>query len=259
MDAQMQSMNLEYEFFDAVDGRNLSREQLALVDHEWRLKRKGEPLPAGQIGCAMSHGLLYKKMVDEGIKEAIILEDDAVLTKQFLSVVNGCLEEVKAPLVVLHAYPRTWAKKGREKINGEFSLYEFLGRPLGTCGYYIRQSAAAELVTHALPVFTVPDWPTDISKKLDARGIDPACVLHGEDLFDTQIQIYANRRIPKFIKVMRLLVVPCVILPSKFGNIWKSLYAWQAISFHTKASLIGSKPKQGTRINSAQINREKSD
>jgi glycosyl transferase, family 25 len=247
MDRQLRSLGLEYELIDAINGSVLTEDQEEMVDRDWRQRRSGGVLSPGSIGCSLSHAFVYKKILNEGVERAIILEDDAVLLQGFEDVANGILNDCGVPLVILHAYPRSWATRKRWRVNEVFSLYSFHGRPLGTCGYFLTSDAASQLLEAALPVYTVPDWPMDISAKLGARGIEPTCVGHGEDLFATQIQQFSNRRIPLSVKVMRFLLLPCVINPKKFGSFWKSFYAWQAVWFHGIARFKGVKPVQGNR------------
>jgi glycosyl transferase, family 25 len=245
MDRQLKALGLGYELVDAINGRELTSDQEEMVDRNWKQRRKGEGLSPGSIGCSLSHAFVYKKILSDGVEQAIILEDDAVLLKGFVDVANGLLDGCGVPLVVLHAYPRCWATRKRWRINNAFSLYSFYGRPLGTCGYFLTSGAASRLLEAALPVYTVADWPMNVSTKLGARGIEPTCVGHGEDLFSTQIQHFSNRRIPLSFRIMRLLLLPCIICPGKFGSFWKSLYAWQAIYFHALARFRGVKPVQG--------------
>jgi len=68
---------LQIEFIDAVDGRNLSRANiLDVYSKEEAIKNIGRELSSGEIGCALSHKKIYKKMLDENINQALILEDD---------------------------------------------------------------------------------------------------------------------------------------------------------------------------------------
>ena len=77
---EMKKTNLEYEFFDAVNGRNI-RNIDEIYLREDSLKKIRKILTYGEIGCAMSHLLIYKKMIDENIEQALILEDDIIVTQ----------------------------------------------------------------------------------------------------------------------------------------------------------------------------------
>jgi glycosyl transferase family 25 len=47
----------------------------------------------GEVGCFMSHLILWKKMIDEDIENAIIFEDDCVFNESFLPTMNKVLTE----------------------------------------------------------------------------------------------------------------------------------------------------------------------
>jgi len=48
-------------------------------------------LERSPLSCALNHFLLYKKMIDENIPYALILEDDFVFLKKFFSRINEVL------------------------------------------------------------------------------------------------------------------------------------------------------------------------
>ncbi|MEX0595210.1 MAG: glycosyltransferase family 25 protein, partial [Candidatus Paceibacterota bacterium] len=77
---QFKTLNIvNYEFINAVDGRQIPDEKVTLINQE-RKKYFDKPpndLKKGQIGCFLSHRTIYKKIVDQNLSEAIILEDDA--------------------------------------------------------------------------------------------------------------------------------------------------------------------------------------
>lgn len=58
---------VEFEFFKGVDGR--------LVDKKM-YEDKGSRLTYGQLGCALSHLEICKKMINEDIDIALVMEDD---------------------------------------------------------------------------------------------------------------------------------------------------------------------------------------
>jgi GR25 family glycosyltransferase involved in LPS biosynthesis len=77
---QFKTLNIvNYEFINAVDGRQLPDAKVTLINQS-RKKYFDKPtndLKKGQIGCFLSHRNIYKKIMDQNLSEAIILEDDA--------------------------------------------------------------------------------------------------------------------------------------------------------------------------------------
>ena len=95
----MQNLGIPFEFVWGVDGRLLSEEELQKVfDREksynyykWYRNRSGAggvELSRGEIGCTLAHRKVYRKMVDENIRLAVVLEDDVFVTEDFLPVVE---------------------------------------------------------------------------------------------------------------------------------------------------------------------------
>jgi GR25 family glycosyltransferase involved in LPS biosynthesis len=86
---QFQALNLPFEFFYGINGMELTAKEINLYYDDVKAKKHcGRSLVLGEIGCAISHRLVYKKIVEENIDRAIILEDDSLLKKDFLPIVN---------------------------------------------------------------------------------------------------------------------------------------------------------------------------
>jgi GR25 family glycosyltransferase involved in LPS biosynthesis len=87
MERQLAGPGIAYEFVRAVDGHDEAVDHEcddALAEREW-----GVALNRGEKGCALSHRLIYERMLDEDIPIALVLEDDAVLHPSFLAVAQA--------------------------------------------------------------------------------------------------------------------------------------------------------------------------
>ncbi|MCY6319736.1 glycosyltransferase family 25 protein [Bacteroides uniformis] len=72
---------LNVEYINAVDGRNMSPdERTAAFDEKEFEKRYSVKVRPGEIGCTLSHQKCYKKIVEEHLPYALILEDDISLS-----------------------------------------------------------------------------------------------------------------------------------------------------------------------------------
>ena len=61
-------------------------------------------LSPGQLGCALSHLAAYRHMVENGVQQAIILEDDAALPEGFDDLARAVLGELRAgEVIALHS------------------------------------------------------------------------------------------------------------------------------------------------------------
>ncbi|WP_163560682.1 glycosyltransferase family 25 protein [Halomonas sp. NO4] len=248
IERQMERWGLEFSFFDAVDGRDKEVLEVHrdLIDKEWNKKRSGDSLKPEEIGCALSHAFCYKRIIDSGVRDAIILEDDAVLSGDFCHFARRIWKaSPEVQLLILHAYRSQYVVKGSElELLGsgkKYHTYKPYMSFFGACGYYLKQEAAVKLYRAALPVWTTSDWPMDISKALGARGLEPPLVDQSAR-FDSQIQDYANRKIPFVIIIMRLLLFPTFINARLFGSPWKSLYAWRAVKRRFLVAIFARRP-----------------
>lgn len=106
----LQSLNLPYEIFPAVDGSCLSESDKALVEtvddlyldlpngKQILIKDK---LINGEIGCALSHLKLYQKIIDMGLNYACILEDDSILNSNIIEAINS-VDKIDEPWDVVN-------------------------------------------------------------------------------------------------------------------------------------------------------------
>ncbi|VDC33615.1 glycosyltransferase family 25 protein [Pseudogemmobacter humi] len=160
--AQLQEFGLTAEITDAVDGRQgLSAESEALIDREGAAARVGRRVSGAEFACALSHQKLYQTIIDRGLAGAIILEDDAILTKGFAEFVAGS-GFLSADLVQLdHLDARIWPKERKIFAPGLtfFRLAENAGL---TTGYSISAKAAGYILEHSRPLAGLADWPCDV-------------------------------------------------------------------------------------------------
>lgn len=72
----------EYNFLwlDAVNGREIKADIINEINNSYWVKAKYKRnLVCGEIGCSLSHRIIYNKMVENNISWAIVFEDDIVL------------------------------------------------------------------------------------------------------------------------------------------------------------------------------------
>jgi len=82
--AQLNRAGVDAERVSAIDGAALSpSERRAVVASFHTILARGRLCTDGQIGCALSHHAVYRRMVDEDIPVAIVFEDDILLTSNF--------------------------------------------------------------------------------------------------------------------------------------------------------------------------------
>lgn len=136
----LEKRGLPYELIPAVDGRALDDEAKRRIADYPKMRRVLRELSDGEVGCAASHNVVYRKMIAEGIDEACILEDDAKIVGAIPSGI-GC---TKASAVLLTA-PR------RERI--------------WTVGYLINQAGARAMLNYNEQIWRVADCWESVARR----------------------------------------------------------------------------------------------
>lgn len=84
---QLEKLKIPFEVFPAVNWKELTKEEIKKIyDADKSNKFIWRGLTLWEIGCALSHLLLYKKIVEENIDIAFILEDDAIISKDIKKI-----------------------------------------------------------------------------------------------------------------------------------------------------------------------------
>lgn len=168
---------LDYQIWKAVEGRKLTeQEQKERILPEFKLRYgKSASLPAA--GCALSHGEIYNDMVENNIQYALILEDDAHLSKDLK--LYACIEFLKndKPTAILMT-PDFWYMKDAlvKKVDSKYSIYKLYNGYMAS-GYMINKAGAELLYHENYPVQYIADvWQIFIEKGLTLYGIVPHVV-----------------------------------------------------------------------------------
>ncbi|WP_366521686.1 glycosyltransferase family 25 protein [uncultured Marinobacter sp.] len=180
IETQFASLDLEFEFFDAVDGKDGH----ALFDHYDPERVRligGKPLTYGQLGCFASHFLIWQRCVESG-QAVIVLEDDAQIFPaqftEFLQSIPLLPDSVECV--------RLFENKARNTLYypvtelGSLQLGKYLRGHISATGYYLTPPAAGKFIAYcqswAEPVDRLMDhfWVNGV----ECHGIDPPCLTH---------------------------------------------------------------------------------
>ncbi len=177
---QLDGLSVDYEIIDAVDGSELGPDDLAACYcPSGAISLLGRELTSGEIGCSLSHLRLYRRQVDEGLDEVVILEDDAVVDPAFLEIL-GRREDLPADweLVTFYGSPARISYWGARAIDPRHRCVKFASIAYGTLGYLLRESGARKLLAHALPIRMAADHLTGgrIRTGLRLYGLVPPCI-----------------------------------------------------------------------------------
>ena len=183
MDAQLKRLGIAYERVPAVYGAALTKVERKRDFSAFRSRcASGYKLRDGEIGCALSHCLTYRKMVEEEILFSLILEDDVKIVDAATAVIKKVEEFItpsKPQVVLLSAH----AVKDRMSCG-----IERISEGMCTDGYVITLPAAELILKANYPVLTVADkwrrwekrygiemyraWPTVVKQDNATFGTD---------------------------------------------------------------------------------------
>lgn len=139
---QCDKIGLEPVFFDAIMGKDLSKEELNMVTSDYNY------LTEGEIGCALSHINVLHTFLATDETSVVVFEDDIVfsnhVTLDLLEEFKSFVDSVEQPAVLaLYSSEKYYSKV--TNIN-EVTIYR-TPRFMGTYAYIINRAAAEIICT----------------------------------------------------------------------------------------------------------------
>ncbi len=182
-DEQLKRLDIQYERVSAVYGKNLTAEErrVAFASFRWWCAMGRSVAPA-EIGCALSHYNIYRRMVaDENLDYCCILEDDVAVSPEFkmtLELVERWIDPSKPLIVILNDHQ---GKYGMLPSGIHLSRYG------GSCtdGYVLTRVAARNLLEANLPIIVPCDtWGRWVRQgRIELYHAVPAVVRQKQDVF----------------------------------------------------------------------------
>ena len=157
IDSQLKALGVEYERISAIYGKNLSVEQqrVAYSPFRWWCAI-GRPIAPAEIGCALSHHSIYRRIVDENLPCACILEDDVALAPNFAQqrkFVEDNIQTSKKQLILLSDHSVEDRKDGTFVCSeGEPPNLQRTNNDLCSEGYCVTTRAAEALLKCNTPI-----------------------------------------------------------------------------------------------------------
>jgi len=180
IESQFATLGVEYEFFDAVDGKDGH----SLFGHYDPVRVRsigGKPLTYGQLGCFASHFLVWQQCIESG-QPIVVLEDDAqIFPAQFMEFLQSIPLLPESVECI-----RLFENKAREKRYyptmelGSLQLGKYVRGHISATGYYLTPAAAEKFVAYC------QSWVEPVDRQMDqfwangveCYGIDPPCLTH---------------------------------------------------------------------------------
>lgn len=148
----LQTIGLPFTFVDGVDASDPSVLKTAPYDSKLTQATISRQLSPGEIGCTMAHVSIWEKVVREKIERCLVLEDDALLSREAHSQIKSAFAS-GANFEVLNLISDT-----EEEILGDFflsgthRLTRFNGLANRASAYVLTLRAAKKLRSVALPI-----------------------------------------------------------------------------------------------------------
>ena len=185
----LDSRKLKYEIIDGVYGKDLSKSEInEIADLKLSYKKMGKTISVNEIGCALSHQKAYKKIINENLDGALILEDDIILSSDIKEIIESIYEHQKLFsecfwVGMFRSYINT--KKKLFEINAFHSIYKS-PRTRGAVAYYIDKSGAEKLLNLNKKITYVSDWFFGgYLNKINLYAIDKSCAMQNPNIKST--------------------------------------------------------------------------
>ncbi|XP_015608067.1 glycosyltransferase 25 family member [Cephus cinctus] len=145
-------LGIRAEIIDAVDGRTLNETSLL----EWGVKMMPEyadpyhkrPMTMGEIGCFLSHYIVWNKMIENRYEKIMILEDDVRFEPYFRQKVNFILNELDRLNIswdLVYLGRKRMQEQEEPLVEGSQYLV-YAGYSYWTVGYMLSKSGSEKLL-----------------------------------------------------------------------------------------------------------------
>ena len=193
MAQQLQALGMPFEIVAAVKGKTLQPAFVSTIyDEQQTLKTQGKPLSLGEIGCALSHLSIFRKMLDNHIPASLILEDDALLHQDLGKVLQPLAQRIVTetqPVVYLLTHLIRYKRNPAVAVVPNYALHPMVDACCAH-GYLINKAAAEQM----LQLFSPITYPIDAWKRIaetgriKISGLHPYVVGHSQYAQDSNIE-----------------------------------------------------------------------
>jgi glycosyl transferase family 25 len=206
MQTLCEKFNLEFEFIEAVDGRLLNDKEIeAVYSKKQMINNLGRELTKGEIGCALSHILIYKKIVTKNIQTALILEDDIDFDQKLIDCLNSINQFPDDWELILLGHHSMSSRKIVTPYNFWYKKYlnktNIIRKPSvvggGTYGYCINNKGAKKLLGHLQKIAKPIDHYTGSSQYVNLYIIQKPIININQELTEQSNLFHDREEIAK--------------------------------------------------------------
>lgn len=146
---QLETSDVEWEIVDAVLAAG--EEVREMLDHCRDSDHWHKPLQSGEVACYLSHRQVWRRMIEEGVDEAIILEDDFELTRPLDEIVSLLWSFVtQADMIKLYGVPKiSRIVETATDHRGTHALLQAFAVTSGTVGQWVSAKCVPRLLARS--------------------------------------------------------------------------------------------------------------
>ena len=107
---------------DTTNFINIPKENEIKIDRKFR-----DVATIGQVGCALSHAILWQNLYSKDIDMAVILEDDSILIDDYKIELKAVVEDCQQiGILYIFSFPEQSGRKNRYEIPGKVRILKEL-------------------------------------------------------------------------------------------------------------------------------------
>ncbi|MCY4305117.1 MAG: glycosyltransferase family 25 protein [Aestuariivita sp.] len=142
------------------------------------VKYYGRHLFPAEVGCALSHHMVYRKIRLEGYEAAIVLEDDAIIAKGFAEFARHQPIDPEIDMLLLcHAHAHVSMKCPKSLNVASMAYILKCKSTVLAVGYLVTKRAVDYFIKNSLPLSMIADWPVDLTE-IKTFAAHPQLVSH---------------------------------------------------------------------------------
>jgi glycosyl transferase family 25 len=236
--AALMRAGIAHEVVEAADGATLVDRRDIPGGDAHTLDRQpllGRRLTPGEIGCAVSHLMLWRRIAASA-RPAVVLEDDCQLAESAPSVLERLAAMPHAWDLVLLGHRST--RRGRDRGATPAVRGRVLGRghrlarlvefATDACAYAISPRGAERLARFAEPIRVPADWITGYAPMAGVRlhGVTPPCAAPAAGLASTIAGREAGHGVGPVRRSLLRAWVGTAWLHARRLGMWPASYTW---------------------------------
>ena len=181
---QLSKLDLDYEILKATSIDDISVEKYDKHYLDWQ-----RPLRNSEVACYFSHRSAWKKIIDSN-KPALILEDDALLSKYTTEILDSINELSHIDLLQLEVRSRKkLIKKQGVKISSTHTMYRLYQDRTGAAGYVLWPSGAKKLLAHeGMNGIGLADAHIASCYSIKSYQVEPAAIIQLDQCDDYDVE-----------------------------------------------------------------------